>query len=149
MACRNTLFRDLYNQFSSFYGTLKFDHCKFIHSVPVLIEGGYSAYTQFDIDFKDCIVEVDSKRPYLINMGKSTFLIDSIRPELKKIEWPNLNIRNLTIDCSSNISDFYLYYTSSKMKIDLDSQLKVQMRNIKCQELRIQLSNSILYFEKS
>lgn len=149
VACRNTLFRDLYNQFSSFYGTLKFDHCKFIHSVPVLIEGSYSAYTQFDIDFKDCIVEVDSKRPYLINMGKSTFLIDSIRPELKKIEWPNLNIRNLTIDCSSDIPDFYLYHTSSKMKIDLDSQLKIQIRNLKCKETQIKLSNSIMYFEKS
>lgn len=94
----NTTFRDLYNQFSSLYGTLSYKNCIFLDFVPVLFETSYSSYTFFNLEIKDCFLKVDKGRPYLIQAGNPSLLDENARWELKNASWPNLTIENLIIE---------------------------------------------------
>ncbi len=95
--CRNTTFRDLYNQFSSFWGTLRFDNCNFINSVPVLFETSYSAYSFFKLEMNHCFIDVGADKLYLINAGNPAMLGDNSRPIFQNVSWPNIKICNTVI----------------------------------------------------
>lgn len=107
--CRNSTFRDLYNQFSSLYGTLSYENCHFVNFVPVLFESSYSAYTQFKLIIKDCIIEVASDRPYLISAGNPAKLSENPRRELSKASWPDIEIRNLRVLLPVNAKSWTLF----------------------------------------
>lgn len=106
----NTVFRDLYNQFSSFFGTLSYINCSFINFVPILFEDSYSAYTFFNVEMKGCSIEVDKNRPYLIQAGDPSLLDISARSELRNTAWPNLHIEDVTVDLPENQKDLFLFY---------------------------------------
>ena len=148
VVCSNTLFHTLYNQFSSFYGKLVYEKCLFNQFIPVTIDGSYSAYTSFNVIFNDCEIKVDAKRPFLFNMTYSNFLIDSIRPELSKFEYPNLFIRNLDIISLSDTNPYYIFHTyKNNMVIDLDNPLNIEMHDLNFNCDKLILSNSILKFK--
>ena len=42
---KDVVFVNLYNQFSSTFGTIRFDRCTFRHFTPVLYEASYNSYT--------------------------------------------------------------------------------------------------------
>lgn len=109
----NTIFRDLYNQFSSFYGTLSFNSCSFLKFVPVLFESSYYAYTCFDLVFKDCLIDIDPGRPYLIQAGRLETSKDA-RDELKQIEWPNVKMSNVTISVEDNVRQLTVFQVAGK-----------------------------------
>ncbi len=142
--CSNTLFHTLYNQFSSFYGILKYDKCMFNKFIPVTIDGSFSAYTSFNVIFKDCRLEIDPHRPFLFNMSYSRFLIDSVRPELKKLSWPNLFIENMDIISNSNIDKLYIYHTYDNGIVKLDKMPIIEIQNLNFEFDKISLSNSIV-----
>lgn len=145
--CSNTIFHTLYNQFSSFYGNLTYDRCLFNRFIPVTIDGSYSAYTSFNVIFKDCQIHVDPKRPFLFNMTHSKFLIDSIRPELKILKWPNLFISNLDIRIQPNSTIYYIFHTyKNNMVIDLDYSPTIQIKNLNYNFDKLIISNSNLKF---
>jgi hypothetical protein len=102
--------RNTYNQLSSFFGNLIFDHCSFINFTPVLFEHSYNAYKRFDLYLNNCYWKVPSSKPYLIQAG---FLDNNInsRDELSQKEWPNVYINGLDISCSEStpIEIFHLY----------------------------------------
>lgn len=137
--CKNTVFRDLYNQFGSFYGTLSYDNCDFIKFVPVTNDGSYSAFTPFNVYFKNCRIMNSSM---LCNMSYSKYLIYDIRPELKQIVWPNIFMDNVDIKCTPNVKDYYLYHTYHKEKIVLDRPTSIQFKNVNMNSTKIVLSNS-------
>lgn len=107
--CKNTTFRNLYNQFSSLYGTLSYEDCRFVHFVPVLFESSYSAYTHFNLVIKNCEIEVDADRPYLINAGNPAKLAAKPRAELAKASWPNVDIKNLKVNLPTDMKDWTLF----------------------------------------
>lgn len=144
--CANTTFRNLYNQFSSFFGKLTYSHCKFVNFVPVTIDGSYSAYTSFDVIFEECDITLDSKRPFLFNMTTSKFMIDTIRPELTNLEWPNVTMKDTNITCPIPNKTIYLFHTYKNEEIVLDKRFKLDLQDVNFNNLEFRLSNSILKY---
>ena len=104
----NCTFGKLYNQFSSLFGTLLFDGCRFTDFVPVLLETSYNAYTGFDLTFRNCIFDALPRRNFLISIGK----VDDVRnprPELAEKCWPNVTIQNMTVNVANKVSKVILF----------------------------------------
>jgi len=108
----NCTFRGLYNQFSSLFGKLQFEECRFTDFIPVLFEPSYNAYTGFDLFFKDCTFDATYSRNYLISAGKLDDQKNS-RPELSQKCWPNVRIQNMTVNVPSNVSRVILFAPKS------------------------------------
>lgn len=102
-------FRDLYNQFSSMYGTVSFKKCEFFDFTPVLFEPSYNAYTKFDLKFKNCIIHARKNKDFLINAGELTGSRTSARGELSVQRFPNLYIDGMKVDMVDGADTYYLY----------------------------------------
>ncbi len=108
LTLRNCKFDNLYNQFSSVYGTVTFDHCVFNKHVPVLLESSYNAYTPFDLVFNQCIFNVTSKKNYLVDGRYLTDIVNS-RPETAPKNLPNITMSRCTINLLEDMSRFYIF----------------------------------------
>ena len=106
---RNVDFFDLYNQYSSVYGTIQYNQCTFTDFVPVLNGGSYNAYVAHDVVFNDCVFNATSKKRYLIRMGN---LKDgpNERPELAEKCLPNVQIKNLTVNMLDGEDSFIIFF---------------------------------------
>lgn len=102
-------FRNLYNQFSSMFGTVSFKNCEFFNFTPVLFEPSYNAYTKFDLRFKNCTIHVGEKKDFLISAGELTGARTKERSELSLQQFPNLYIDGLKIDMPDGIDTYYIY----------------------------------------
>ena len=105
---KNCTFRDLYNQFSSIYGTVRFKKCTFIDFTPVLLEPSYNAYTPFDVEIYNCTWYLTTKRRYLINAG-NPYDNANKRYELSIKNWPNVKVKNLKLINDEGVGDLYLF----------------------------------------
>ncbi len=105
---KDCTFRNIYNQFSSVFGTINFTRCEFIDCCPVLIEYSYNAYTGFDLVLEKCLFKPSASKNYIINAG---FLDDdeNARPELRQKCWPNVYINGLRIDAPEDVKTVYLF----------------------------------------
>ena len=110
----NCKFSKLYNQLSSVFGTVRFEGCRFTDFVPVLFEPSYNAYTPFNLIFKDCILDASPSRNYLISAGQLDNITNS-RPELAQKCWPNIDIQNLIVNISGNVSKIILFNVKKAM----------------------------------
>lgn len=128
ISASNTIFRDLYNQFSSFYGSLTFTKCEFINFIPVLIENSYQTYTEFDIIIKKCRLFTENTTPMIVKMGKSSN--SNKRVSLSGLYWPNVNINGLQIVGNYSSQTLYIYTTTRKPPIILDNNLKVKISGL-------------------
>ncbi|MBR5921115.1 MAG: hypothetical protein IKZ56_08135 [Bacteroidales bacterium] len=141
--------RQRQTQFSSMYGTVTFDSCRFIDCIPVRIRSSYNAYTPFDIVMRDCIFEVTPRYHSLVNV----MLLDTAtnsRPELAAKCWPNLRVTNMTVVAPATVGTLNLYYPSGatrelKKPVDyLDNVvvegLKVVRPNGKPAKMNVRLS---------
>lgn len=115
ITCKNCTFRNLYNQFSSIYGKIRFSKCVFDDAIPVLIENSYNAYTGFDLVFEKCkyIVSEKSRRNYIISMGYLDENENS-RFELRQKCWPNVYINGMEIELPIGVKNFYLMKLSKQ-----------------------------------
>lgn len=151
--CKNTTFRDLYNQFSSLYGTLFYDNCKFIHFVPVLFESSYSAYTHFNLVMKDCEIDVDKDRPYMINAGNPSILAERPRLELSKACWPDIEIKNMTVNLPKDTDSWNIFQLrgGAGTKLYGISEIIIEGLEINGSEASsvVKLSNRKVWFEKN
>lgn len=138
----NCTFRDLYNQFSSMYGKVSFEKCRFIDFLPVLFEYSYNAYTGFDLNFKDCFWKVKSDRRYLIQAG-NPFDVDNERDELKEKCWPNLSVNNMKVVADDNIKQLFLFgcIKDSGKDVKLGYIHNVKVHNITFVNCKRQLRN--------
>lgn len=107
---KNVIFFDLYNQYSSVYGTIRYDGCSFTNFVPVLNGGSYNAYVEHDVIMNDCVFNATSKKNYLIKMGNLNDVMNA-RHELAKKCLPNIKIRNLVVNMTEGVEDFYVFYS--------------------------------------
>jgi hypothetical protein len=104
----NSTFSQLYNQFSSIFGTLLFDGCRFTDFIPILIETSYNVYTPFDVTFKNCVMDATPGRNFLISIGTLEKITNN-RPELTQKCWPNVHINNMKVNVSNKISKVILF----------------------------------------
>lgn len=149
--CKNTIFRNLYNQFSSLYGTLRFEGCHFVNSVPVLFESSYSAYTYFNLEIENCAIDVDGERPYLISTGNPAKLSERPRKALAKACWPDVKIRNLMVNLPYNTEGWNIFQLRGGAgiihgitKIDIDGLIINGGGN----SLKVRVSNKKMIFDR-
>lgn len=104
----NCKFNDLYNQFSSLYGELLFDGCRFNKFLPVLIEPSYNAYTPFNLTFRKCTFNADPSHQILVSVGYLDNNVNS-RPELAQKCWPNVTINDMTVNIAKKTTKLTLF----------------------------------------
>lgn len=93
---KNVKFHDLYNQFSSVFGSVNFDNCEFRDFTPVLIETSYNTYTEFDVNFNDCVFYTTSKKNFLVNTGSLSGEANT-RSGLSDKQLPRVNVNNMKV----------------------------------------------------
>ena len=140
--CFNTTFRNLYNQFASFFGYLTFEKCQFINFVPILFEGSYNAFTFFEIIIKDCTMKVDGQRPWLIHAGRMTYDPNE-RPELADKYLPSILLDGLKVEAPKYVRVFNLVHFNGTQSPVLASTWQVDIRNLELQpaSMTVRLSN--------
>ena len=106
-------FVNLYNQFTSTYGTIRFENCTFSHFTPILYEKSYNTYVPHDVVFNKCDFVLDSKHFYLIDAGQLNVQKNS-RTELSDKCWPNVEINNLTVITDGQQKDFNVFKFSKE-----------------------------------
>lgn len=106
---KNVSFFDLYNQYSSVYGTIRYDKCSFTDFVPVLNGGSYNAYVEHDIIFNDCVFNATPRKRFLIRVGNLNDASNE-RHELAQKCLPNVRIKNLTVNLQDGEENFYIFY---------------------------------------
>lgn len=106
---KNVIFFDLYNQYSSVYGTIRYDGCSFTDFVPVLNGGSYNAYVEHDIIFNDCVFNATPRKRFLIRVGNLNDASNE-RHELAQKCLPNVRIKNLTVNLQDGEENFYIFY---------------------------------------
>lgn len=112
---KNVEFFDLYNQYSSVFGTISHNHCTFTNFVPVLNGGSYNSFVAHDIVFDDCVFNATEKKNYLIKLSKLETDVNA-RKELAEKALPNVKINNLTVNMTEGADYLYLFYTNSSAK---------------------------------
>jgi hypothetical protein len=130
---KNCTLRQRQTQFSSMYGTVTFDSCRFVDCIPVRIRSSYNAYTPFDIEMRDCTFELTRRHHSLVNV----MLLDTAancRPELSRKCWPNLSVTNMTVIVPGTVRTLDLYEptgTLSELKKPVDYLNRVIVSGLK------------------
>ncbi|MCQ2292066.1 MAG: hypothetical protein MJZ39_02755 [Bacteroidales bacterium] len=109
---KNTFFSNLYNQYSSIYGTVLYDHCTFTNHVPVLLESSYNAFTGFELVLKNCVLNMNPKNYYLVDARYFTDKTNN-RPETKAKCLPNVTMSKCTINMIEEFSKLFIFHFSS------------------------------------
>lgn len=115
VSMKSCKFSNLYNQFSSMYGTLSYQKCRFVNFIPVLLEPSYNAYTQFKLKMEDCVFDATNSRYFLISAGRLDSVVNT-RPELAKKHWPDIFIKNMTVNVPDNVVKVVLFNLNNKQE---------------------------------
>lgn len=100
----NVVFNDLYNQFSSVFGTIAFEKCTFNNFTPVLYEYSYNTYNEHNLIFNNCTFNPSIRRNYLVFAGILSDVRNE-RNELYKKCWPKLSIKNMIINVPKGLRE--------------------------------------------
>jgi len=125
--------RQRQTQFSSMYGLVEFNSCRFIDCIPVRIRSSYNAYTPFDIVMSDCIFELTMRYHSLVNV----MLLDTDdnpRPELSRKCWPNLTIKRMTVVVPWTVGSMNIFHptgTLSELKRSFSHINNVSVSDLK------------------
>lgn len=124
-------FSNLYNQFSSVFGTISFEKCEFTNFIPFLIESSYNAYTPFDVKWKDCTFNLDDKHNYIMTLFGVPEQYNE-RPELRRKCLPNISITNCKVKLADNMNKWYLIHTGGvKYKDTFDYISEITLKGVK------------------
>lgn len=114
-------FFDCYNQFASVYGTIRFQNCTFTDFIPIVNGGTYNAYVAHNVEFRDCIFNATLKKNYVFLMSNVDDMPNA-RHELSEKCWPNVSIKNLTVNMKNGAKEFYMF--RSKVTEDMISSIE-------------------------
>lgn len=103
-------FSQLYNQFSSVFGTIEFSKCEFVNFRPVLIESSYNAYTPFNLVWKNCVFHLDKEHNFLMTLFGVPEAYNE-RPELRRKSLPNITMKNCRVILDDEVTIWYLVQT--------------------------------------
>ena len=127
----NCRYSDLYNQFSSIYGSVSLYKCSFENFVPLLMESSFNAYTPFDLTFKNCTFNFSGKRNYIMTLSGLEEAHNS-RPELSRKALPNITIKNCTVNLADGVKEWYIVNTGKvAYKEPLDYISKIEVNRLK------------------
>lgn len=106
---RNCTYHDYYNHFASTYGTIRYENCTFINTIPHMNANSYNSYVPVDIEFTNCTFNI-RKKGKITSFAKIYGLTDSInqRPELSKKCLPNFTIRHCTFNINKDVRKWFL-----------------------------------------
>ncbi len=136
---RNCKFNNLYNQFSSVYGTVLFEKCVFNNHVPVLLESSYNAYTGFELKFNDCVFNINNKCNYLVDARYLTDIRNS-RPEVSTKNLPNITMTKSTINLLEPVKKYYMFHFGSvSYKDNVGYISSIEVKNLKVNGGKVQL----------
>ena len=62
----------------------------------VLIETSYNNYTEFDVNFNDCVFYTTRQKNYLVNTGSLSGEVNT-RSELSEKQLPRVNVNNMKV----------------------------------------------------
>lgn len=120
---RNCTVSNVYNQYSSVYGTITYDGCTFNNCIPHLIDHSYNAYTKYIVRFRNCTVNTGSKYSRLFLFNRNDNLTNP-RHELAEKFWPDVKIENLRINISgSNAATLFIRNKKFKDDSRIDATL--------------------------
>ena len=125
--------RQRQTQFSSMYGIVVFDSCRFADCIPVRIRSSYNAYTPFDIEMRNCTFELTRRHHSLVNV----MLLDTAansRPELSRKCWPNLSVTDMTVIVPGTVRVMNLYEPTgifSELQKPVDYISKVNVNGLR------------------
>ena len=129
--CEGCKFHGLYNQFSSIFGTILFENCKFEDEVPFLQESSFNAFTPFDLIWRNCEFELTKRKNYLVTLFGVPEVIN-YRPELSAKCLPNIELSNCRIVIPNKVNKWYLIETrGGKYKGDFDYISKIKLGRVK------------------
>lgn len=104
---KNVSFFDLYNQYSSVYGTIRYDNCTFTDFVPVLNGGSYNAFVEHEVVMNDCVFNVTNEKNYIFSFSRLNGVANE-RQELNDKCLPNIRIQNLVVNMTEGTEEFCL-----------------------------------------
>lgn len=110
ITARNCYFHDLYNQFSSIYGTVVFEKCTFMNFTPVLMESSYNAYTAFDLFFKDCTFYLSKDKTAILDLSSVPSTMNE-RAELNRKCLPNITLKKCKVHITADVGEWYIVRT--------------------------------------
>lgn len=131
VAFKDVKFVDLYNQFSSVYGTISFDGCVFDKFTPILYESSYNTYNEHRVSFENCSFIMDKYHHYFIRMGNISETHNA-RNELSDVLWPEINMHNVKVILPKEVKDVFLFSSSNEKKkpITIDSIKSIDINSI-------------------
>ncbi len=130
--CVGSTFRNKQTQFSSMYGTVVFDSCHFVDYLPVRVRSSYNAYTPFDIEIRHCTIDITMRHHALVNVMLLATEPNE-RPELTARCWPNLYVKDLTVNLPYLTRRLILYDptgTTSECKKPVDHLNRIEIDGI-------------------
>lgn len=148
---KNCTFSNLYHQFSSMYGTLKFEDCIFDNEIPVLLESTYNAYTPFELVFDRCLFYVTKTCNFLVDARMLTTTVNS-RPEVALKCLPNIKMTNSTIHLSESVDNYYMFHFKSveyKEKVGYVENLDIQDLIVQGGKVKMKIANKSFPHENS
>lgn len=111
-------FFDRFNSHASVFGKIVYKSCTFTNFVPSQFGGSYNAFVAHDVEFNDCVFNLAPGKNYLFRPLDVTKEVN-VREELTKKCLPNIRIKNLTVNMTEGVNDFYII--SFKKKDDFDA----------------------------
>lgn len=131
--CVDTRFHNLYNQFSSTYGVVKFENCTFDLFTPYLNASSYNAFVPVDVIFESCKFHLTRDRNSIVRFSGLTEQINS-RKELSLKSLPNVIVKNCKVAIDNDVDIWYIIHPGGiryKNPIDYISRVKVSIKTDK------------------
>lgn len=136
VSVKDCIIRDLYNQFSCVFGTIKYERCHFINATPYVDGGSYNTNVKNMFMMTDCEVDVSPSKNSIINILHVRADMNE-RSTLSEKYLPDAEIRNLTINPSAGVNDVYLYKIGA-----LDYKGELSGGNSSLKEIKLNGSNT-------
>ena len=128
----NVRFFDLYNQYSSTFGTISHKNCMFTNFTPVLNGGSYNSFVEHEVAFKDCVFNVTADKYYLFKLSHLDYSTNA-RHELAEKCLPNVTIKNMTVNTADGAKEFLIFScgTGGKELTDVGGLTKIDINGLK------------------
>ncbi len=115
LSFENVKFFDLYNQYSSTFGTISYKNCMFDNFVPVLNGGSYNAFVEHTVFFYNCVMNATKEKYFLCQLSHLDVPANA-RHELAEKCLPNVTIKNMTVNLRDGAQEFLLFKCNPRGK---------------------------------
>ena len=128
----NVEFLDLYNQYSSTYGTIRYKNCTFTNFTPVLNGGSYNSFVEHEVVFKDCVFNATADKFFLFKLSHMDEPANA-RYELAEKCLPNVTIKKMTVNMMGEAKVFMIFRcgTGGRELTDVGGLTKIDINGLK------------------